>query len=377
MEYNTSMFERPIDPTRFMIIGVFPKMARKEDIIITLEETSSLIKTYGGDVFAVSVQRSDSPDRTMFFGKGKVEELCETVVKENIQVVVLHNAVKARQIFALQKQLSKVKQDIIVWDRVDLILYIFSKHAQTAEAKLQIELAAMRHMGPRIYGMGFELSRQGGGIGGVGIGETNTELMKRHWRDQIQKANKELKKLTEEKERQLEKRRRSGQQTVSLVGYTNAGKSSLFNLLTGKEKLVEDALFATLDSVVGKWYLHQLQKEIMVSDTIGFIKDLPPKLIDAFKSTLMESVHADVLLHVIDSSDPQMEEKIGVVEKVLYELDLTNRKRIYVFNKIDRAKDIDRKAVEEKYEQFTPVFISVKEKQGIDNLAKAVVENLT
>jgi GTP-binding protein HflX len=352
-------------------------MARKEDIIITLEETSSLIKTYGGDVFAVSVQRSDSPDRTMFFGKGKVEELCETVVKENIQVVVLHNAVKARQIFALQKQLSKVKQDIIVWDRVDLILYIFSKHAQTAEAKLQIELAAMRHMGPRIYGMGFELSRQGGGIGGVGIGETNTELMKRHWRDQIQKANKELKKLTEEKERQLEKRRRSGQQTVSLVGYTNAGKSSLFNLLTGKEKLVEDALFATLDSVVGKWYLHQLQKEIMVSDTIGFIKDLPPKLIDAFKSTLMESVHADVLLHVIDSSDPQMEEKIGVVEKVLYELDLTNRKRIYVFNKIDRAKDIDRKAVEEKYEQFTPVFISVKEKQGIDNLAKAVVENLT
>jgi GTP-binding protein HflX len=371
------MFERPINPTRFMIIGVFPKMARKEEIILDLEETSSLVKTYGGDVFAVSVQRSDSPDRNMFVGKGKVEEVCETVVKENIQVVVLHNAVKARQIFALQKQLFKVKPDIVVWDRVDLILYIFSKHAQTAEAKLQIELAAMRHMGPRIYGMGFELSRQGGGIGGVGIGETNTELMKRHWRDQIQKANKELKKLTEERERQLEKRRRTGQQTVSLVGYTNAGKSSLFNLLTGKEKLVEDALFATLDSVVGKWYIQNLQKEIMVSDTIGFIKNLPPKLIDAFKSTLLESVHADVLLHVIDSSDPQMEEKIGVVEEVLDELNLTDRNRIYVFNKIDQAKNIDMNMLRKKYEQFKPVFISVKEKKGIEDLANIASESLT
>lgn len=370
------MFERPVDPTRFMLIGVFPKFARKEDIIVNLEETSSLVNTYGGDVYAVSVQRSESPDRTLFVGKGKVEEVLETVVKEDIQVVVLHNTVKARQIHALKKQLVKAKADILVWDRVDLILYIFQKHAQTAEAKLQIELAAMRHMGPRIYGMGFELSRQAGGIGGVGIGETNTELMKRHWRDQIQKANKELKKLSEERERQLEKRRRAGQQTISLVGYTNAGKSSLYNVLTGKDKLVENALFATLDSSVGKWYLKNLQKEVMVSDTIGFIKELPPKLIDAFKSTLMESVHADVLLHVIDASDQNMREKIAVVEKVLYELGLTNRKRIYVFNKIDLAKDMDKKLLQEEYEQFSPVFISAAKKEGLERLAAIVSSQL-
>lgn len=370
------MFERPIDPTRFMLIGVFPKPARKEEMIIALEETASLVKTYGGEVFAVSVQRSDSPDRALFVGKGKADEILDAIVKDEIEVVVLHNTVKARQIHALKKQLLKVKPDILVWDRVDLILYIFSKHAQTAEAKLQIELAAMRHMGPRIYGMGFELSRQGGGIGGVGIGETNTELMKRHWRNQVQKANKELKNLTVERERQLEKRKKSGIMTVSLVGYTNAGKTSLFNLLTKKEKLVEDALFATLDSTVGRWYMKDLGKEVMVSDTIGFIKDLPPKLIDAFKSTLLESIHADVLLHIIDASDEQMLEKIAVVEGILYELDLINRKRIYVFNKVDKTT-IDRAELAEKFAQFSPVFISVTKQEGLEDLSSAIHTQLT
>lgn len=371
------MLQQLADPKRFMLIGVFPKQARKENILTDLEETSSLVKTYGGDVYAVSVQRSESPDRAMFVGKGKIEEVETLIVKDDIAVVVLHNSVKSRQIHAIKKQLVKVKPDIVVWDRIDLILYIFSKHAQTAEAKLQIDLASMRHMGPRIYGMGFELSRQGGGIGGVGIGETNTELMKRHWRDQIQKANKELLKLTKERERQLEKRRRAGQQTVSLVGYTNAGKSTLFNLITGKDKLTENTLFATLDSVVGTWYLKGIQKEIMVSDTIGFIKDLPPKLIDAFKSTLLESVHADVLLHVIDSSDPNMEEKIGVVEKILYELELTNRKRVYVFNKTDLIKGLDKKKWEQQYEQFSPIFLSATKKEGLENLSSTIALQLS
>lgn len=371
------MLQQLTDPTRFMLIGVFPKSARKENILTDLEETASLVNTFGGDVFAVSVQRSESPDRTLFVGKGKVEEIREMLVKDAIEVVVLHNNVKARQIFALTKQLVKIKPDIVVWDRIDLILYIFSKHAKTAEAKLQIDLAAMRHMGPRIYGMGFELSRQGGGIGGVGIGETNTELMKRHWRDQIQKANKELKKLSSERERQLEKRKRAGQKTVSLVGYTNAGKSSLYNILTGKDKLVENVLFATLDSSVGKWYMKDLKKEVMVSDTIGFIRDLPPKLIDAFKSTLMESVHADVLLHIIDASDPHMGEKIDVVEDILYELGLTNRKRIYVFNKMDLAGNIDKKLLQQEYEKFSPVFISATKKEGLEKLSARVSQQVS
>jgi GTP-binding protein HflX len=185
-----------------------------------------------------------------------------------------------------------------------------------------------------------------------------------------------LKKLADEREKQLEKRRRNGLQTISLVGYTNAGKSSLFNLLTGKEKLVENALFATLDSTVGKWYIKTLGKEVMVSDTIGFIKDLPPKLIEAFKSTLMESVHADILLHVIDVSDPHMDEKIGVVEGVLYELNVINRKRVYIFNKLDKIAQLDKKVLQEKYNQFSPVFTSAPTGEGLDELSTTIASLL-
>lgn len=207
---------------------------------------------------------------------------------------------------------------------------IFDKHAQSTEAKLQIELAAMRHMGPLIYGMGMILSRQAGGIGGVGIGETNTELMKRHWKHQMKKVEDKIKKHFEDRERQLQRRARNGAQTVSIIGYTNAGKTSLFNVLTGKKNVVQNALFVTLDSSTGKIFLSKTKKEILISDTIGFIRNLPASLIDAFKSTLMESIHADVLLFIIDVSDEDYEQKIEVVEEVLYELHIQNKKRIHV-----------------------------------------------
>ena len=159
-------------------------------------------------------------------------------------------------------------------------------------------------MGPRIFGMGMILSRQGGGIGTRGIGETNTELMKRHWKQAIKKVYDTLEKSVASRERQMDHRKNLGLQTISIVGYTNAGKTSLFNILTHKKHVVENALFATLDSTVGEIYMQSLQKKVLISDTIGFIANLPPSLIEAFKSTLMESVHADIILHVIDASDP-------------------------------------------------------------------------
>ncbi|MBI2074788.1 MAG: GTPase HflX [Candidatus Levybacteria bacterium] len=270
----------------------------------------------------------------------------------------------------LQRQTRRLD----VWDRVDLILHIFDKHAITTEAKLQIELARMRYMGPRIYGMGFVLSRQGGGIGTSGIGETNTELMKRHWRNEIKKLTDQLEKLSKAKEMHIEQRKRAGLKTISIVGYTNAGKSSLFNLLTGKHTLVEDVLFATLDSTVGKMYIPKLQKEVLVTDTIGFIRNLPPRLINAFKSTLTESIHADILLHVIDISDPEVDEKIHVVKNILLELGRDNEDVIYVFNKIDAVSVLPEKELCKKYELNSPLFISVKTRIGIPKLQEIIAK---
>ncbi len=281
---------------RFLPIHIINPQSNKEKSLHTGEELESLIATFGGKIVDRVIQKRENPDNATFIGKGKVQEVLQKVKETGVDVVVLNAMAKPRQVHTLKTALETANRHIEVWDRVDLILHIFDKHATTTEAKLQIELARMRYMGPRIYGMGFVLSRQGGGIGTSGIGETNTELMKRHWRNEMKKITDQLEKVSNERQMQLERRKKSGLKTVSIVGYTNAGKSSLFNLLTGERALVEDVLFATLDSTVGKMYMPQLQTEVLITDTIGFIRNLPPRLINAFKSTLMESLFADVFL---------------------------------------------------------------------------------
>jgi GTP-binding protein HflX len=288
---------------RFLVATLIPKDSSEEEAFFDIKETRDLIDTYGGTVVDYAIQRREVHARGSYLGRGKIEEITQSIKENDVDVVILNGIVKPGQIFEVKTDLSVENPEITVWDRVDLILQIFSKHASTTEAKLQIELAAMRHMGPRIYGMGYVLSRQGGTVGTRGIGETNTELMKRHWRDQIKKTQDKIDKLESEKKFQLERRQRNGAVNISIIGYTNAGKSSLFNLLTNKKRLVEDALFATLDSNIGKMYLPDAKMEVLLSDTIGFIKDLPPSLIDAFQSTLLESVYSDFLIHVVDASD--------------------------------------------------------------------------
>lgn len=362
---------------RFLAIHIVNPKANKEKALHIGEELESLIATLGGKIVDRIIQKRENPDTATYIGKGKVQDLLESVQEFRVDVVVLNAMAKPRQVHALKKALLKANPQIDVWDRVDLILHIFEKHATTTEAKLQIELARMRYMGPRIYGMGFILSRQGGGIGTTGIGETNTELMKRHWRNEMKKVTDQLEKVGKDREMQLEKRKRAGLKTVSIVGYTNAGKSSLFNLLTGKHTLVEDVLFATLDSTVGKMYMQKLQKEVLVTDTIGFIRNLPPRLIDAFKSTLMESLHADVLLHVVDASDPEADGKIHVVNDILQELGRNNEDVIYVFNKIDAVSDLPKEELKEKYNLNSPLFISVKTGVGIGDLQEAIADKLS
>jgi GTP-binding protein HflX len=364
-------------PLQVLPVHIMNPRDEEEKAILVGEEFESLIDTLGGVVVDRVMQKIAFPDKHSFLGRGKIEQIANIVKEKTVDVVILNAAVKPGQIHNIKTELQKENIKIDVWDRVDLILHIFDKHATTTEAKLQIELARMRYMGPRIYGMGFIMSNQGGGIGTRGIGETNTELMKRHWRDQMKHVTDQLEKITKTHEQQLEKRRRAGFKTVSIVGYTNAGKSSLFNLLAHKQVLAENALFATLDSSVGKLYLPYLQKEILITDTIGFIRNLPPKLIDAFKSTLTESLHADVLLHVIDASDVEIEEKIKVVKGILLELGRNSEQVIYVFNKADKLPLADRKTIADRYKELNPVFVSVKENSGMDSLISAITTSLS
>jgi GTP-binding protein HflX len=358
---------------RCVLVNLIRPDTTREQAEKYLEELKSLVTTYGGAVVVKIIQKKDHPDNDTYIGKGKAEELKETVRNEKAEIVVINDVVKPGQKFNLQRFITETREDVKVWDRVDLILEIFSKHANTAEAKLQIELARMNHMGPRMYGLGGTvLSRQGGGIGTRGIGETNIELMKRHWRTAIKQVRDKLDKQVKEREKQLQRRKELGLETVSIVGYTNAGKSSLFNVLTKKDKLVENALFATLDSAVGKLYLPGLQKTVLISDTIGFIQNLPPQLVDAFKSTLLESINADILLHVIDVADPDMDEKIETVEKILTDLGAGDKKKIYVFNKIDMPSPHDQNELIEKFRDFAPVFISTVKKEHIGDLIHEV-----
>ena len=364
-----------------VLIDLATSYVQTQDAIDELEELKALVKTYGSTDIVQIIQHRTQPDKDSFIGSGKVVELVQIVKQKKVEIVIINAIVNSRQLYHLTQAMWPSNPDIKVWDRVELILNIFKKHARTAEAKLQIEIAQMHHMGPRVYGLGGTLfSRQGGGIGTRGLRETNVELMKRHWRDQIKKKQEELTRLEKQHQRNLERRREIGLKTVSIVGYTNAGKTSLFNLLTKKDKLVKDALFATLDSITGKLYLPTLNKVILLSDTIGFIQNLPSTLIQAFRSTLMESIYADILIHVVDVSDPKIELKMQVVEHVLTDLGIDNKKQILVFNKEDildkKNKDTVR-IIKEKYNYLPSIFISVKTKKGILDLISLIEKNLT
>jgi len=407
-----------------ILVDIIDPNTKIEEAEKRLAELESLVNTFGGVVVVKTIQKRGLPDYETYIGKGKVTEIFELAKEHKASTLVVNNLLKPRQIFNLNEKLREA--DMEAWDRVDLILKIFSKHAQTTEAKLQIELAGIRHMGPRIFDMGKELMQQGGAVGlRSGQGETNTEMMKRHLRKQELNILKKLKQYESIKQGHRKRRRRKNYKTAALVGYTNAGKSSLLNILTNKGAYAADELFATLDTRIGKLYFAGTEKieangcytpgkEILLSDTIGFIQNLPPSLIKAFKSTLSETLEADILLHIIDINDPEIHMKIQVVEEILEQLDIHNKDKIYIFNKVDliahhnvfECKDLHRpsgtllkagrntpdllgwtnnkekndKAIakmqelSQKYSKHKPVFISTNEKMNLDLLRK-ILEN--
>lgn len=372
----------PIIPNkpRAILIDVIPPSMDEKTAKRRIEELELLTKTYGGMIIIKLMQKKGTPDYRTYLGGGKLEEIIELANKEKAEVLIINNLLKPGQMFNVNEALRKAKLNMQAWDRVDLILKIFDRHAKTAEAKLQIKLAAIHHMGPRIYGMGMELMQQKGGTSTRGgQGETNTELMKRHLFEQEQKIKRDLERVNVARKGHRQRRDRVGLKTVSVVGYTNAGKSSLLNALTKKGAYVANALFATLDTHVGKIWIPTKDgrgKEVLISDTIGFIQDLPPQLIDAFRSTLDETVDADLLLHVIDISDKHVHEKIQEVEDVLRQIHADEIPKIYVFNKMDLVKRKPAKINRKEYAAFEPVFVSAHTGTGLDDLKTLIGERL-
>lgn len=378
-----------------ILIDCIPSSTTKEEAQYRLAEAESLIKTYGGVVVIKKIQKRQTPDYKTFIGSGKLEEIIEESKTTDANILIINNELKPHQTYNINERLRKAAEEerkaatdpwvpgkvradlkpaMQAWDRIDIILKIFQKHATTREARLEIELASIKHMGPRIFGMGMQLSRQGGGIGTRGSGETNIEAMKRHLRKMEFSISKELEECKKVRKIHRDSRKRRDLKTVGIIGYTNAGKSTLLNALTGKGAYAADKLFATLDTRVGKMYVEP--HEVLISDTIGFIENLPTTLIKSFQSTLEETVDADILLHVIDVSDPRFLQKIEVVNEILFQIDTLMKPTIYVFNKTDQVPDLNRPELEEQFKVFQPRFVSAASKEGVPDLKTAIHEAL-
>lgn len=364
----------PKHTLRAVLIDCIPPDLSREDAEFRMLEAKSLVATYGGVVLVAAHQRRMHPHYRTYIGPGKAEEILAEAKHVDANILIVNNELKPAQIYNLAELYRPAQVE--VWDRIDLILKIFQKHANTREAKLEIELASVRHMGPRIFGMGIELSRQGAGIGTRGEGETNTEKMKRHLAAQEDKIRAQLVECQKSRNVQMQSRKRKGFITVGIIGYTNAGKSTLLNALTNKGAYAANKLFATLDTRVGKLYLPSIQTEALISDTIGFIQDLPHTLINSFQSTLAETKEADILLHVMDASDPRVLMKLDVVHDVLKQIGVEGTPVIYVCNKADAMTPAQREAAAELLTDYRPLWVSAITGEGLGALKDRIAETM-
>jgi GTP-binding protein HflX len=333
-----------------------------------LEELRGLATTAGAFVVGGFCQRREKINPGSYIGKGKLEELKEQVLANDADVVLFDNDLSPGQVRNLEKA-TNVK----VLDRSELILDIFATRARTAEARLQVELAQLEYSLPRLRQMWSHLGRTGGGIGTRGPGEAQLEEDRRLVDSRIRDLKSRLVEVQARKEREV--RSRSEEHTVSLVGYTNAGKSTLMNILTGAGVLAEDKLFSTLDTRTRQWHMKEWGR-VLLSDTVGFIRDLPHHLIASFKATLEEARQARLLMHVVDASNPQAEEQIKAVNKVLAEIGCGSKPALLVLNKIDRLADLSYLQVLQAHHPRA-VAVSAAAKQGLDDLRDAVIEMLS
>jgi len=351
-----------------MLIGLVRSRDDKARGEASLEELALLTDTAGSDPVELALVKRERPVAATYIGKGKLAELVAISHAEDIDVVVFDNDLTPAQ----QRNLQQAFQCDVV-DRVALILDIFAQHAHTKEGMLQVELAQLRYRLPRLRGRGIELSRLGAGIGTRGPGETKLETDRRRILDRIRKIERELKDAHRSRTTRSKQRRSSGESVLAIVGYTNAGKSTLFNQLTDADVLVEDQLFATLDSTVRQLDLPH-GHEALVSDTVGFVRDLPHELVEAFMSTLEEIADADLLIHLVDASDPDPDHQLRSVRIVLSEIGADTVDELMVFNKIDAAGELTVRRLRALHPDA--VFVSAATGEGVDELLNAVVAGL-
>ncbi len=325
------MIETEKKTERVILVGVALQDTVNFDM--SMQELENLAKTAGADVQGIYVQNRDRYDSKTFIGSGKLDEIAQMVEADEIDTIIVNNRLTPRQNVNLEKILG-----VKVIDRMQLILDIFAMRARSHEGKLQVHLAQLKYLLPRLIGQGIMLSRQAGGIGSRGPGESQLELNRRSIRNQIHDIERQLKLAEKTRSTVREKRLESGVFKLGLIGYTNAGKSTIMNLLSTKEQYEADELFATLDATTKQIQL-QDHFQVTLTDTVGFIQDLPTELVSSFKSTLEESRHVDLLLHIIDASDPDHATQEEVVLGILDDLDMLEIPRLTVYNKADLTKD--------------------------------------
>ncbi len=314
-----------------VIVAVLKKGADPDVVEEHLEELTLLLDTAGADVCGRITQERERPDLSTALGKGKVQELKELIEIKTPAMVVFDDELSPAQVRNLEEEL-KIK----VLDRSGVILDIFAAHARTVEARTQVELAQLEYLLPRLTRMWTHLSKQFGGVGTKGPGETQIETDRRMYRGRMQRLREKL--VDIDKQRTVQRKGREGLPRFALVGYTNAGKSSLLKVLTSADVYIQDQLFATLDTTVRSFSLPSGQRAL-ISDTVGFIRKLPTQLVASFRSTLSETLEADVILHVVDISNPHYRDHIAVVEETLEKLGASSTPTIVVFNKIDAVLD--------------------------------------
>lgn len=358
----------PNEPATTICIGIETPTSDwlVEDSIHELKE---LATTAGLVIVDQITQNREKANQLSYIGKGKLTELTEIIKEKNIQIALFDDELSPMQQRHLENTLN-----IKILDRTSLVLDIFSQRAQTKEAQIQIELAQLQYIQPRLRRMWTHLSRLGGGIGTRGPGETQLEVDRREIGRRIEKLKRDLKKVKLTRENQRKKRLSTPYLTVAIMGYTNAGKSTLHHLLTESNVLQENKLFATLDPTTRKLKC-STNDEILITDTVGFIRKLPHQLIDAFKATLEEVIYADLILHVIDCANPHWHDLMTTSHEVLKKLNIELNNEIIIFNKIDQAND----PILTKHEckHISPIFVSANQKGSRSKIMSIIEKNLT
>ncbi|MEO5694404.1 MAG: GTPase HflX [Usitatibacter sp.] len=357
--------------TRAVLVSLDIGKAQPDD---RAQEAVRLADSAGTKVMEVIRGRRDRPDAKTYAGSGKVEEIHVAVREHDANVVIFDSSLSAAQVRNLEVALSEGGEAVQVYDRTDLILNIFAQRARTSEGKLQVELARLEHLSTRLVRGWTHLERQRGSLGKTGgPGEKQIELDRRMIGEQVKKLKEKIKKVGKVRETQRARRDRSGILRVSIVGYTNAGKSPLFNRMAQAKAVARDQLFATLDTTTRRLYLGE-NAQITLSDTVGFIRDLPHMLVDAFRATLEETVQADLLLHVVDAAHPQRDEQIKAVDTVLAEIGAGQVPQLLVLNQIDRVPGMAPEVVCDSSGKILNIKVSAVTGAGLDGLREVLAQ---